>query len=172
MLFLVRFIGQCDPVDFAGIFYRDEGKQIGPDIILSAGDPGIAKTVAAFIAVQRRPGRLPAGVPDRITVFNVVIASALIGWTIIVAVAGQTKKLGIFIEGIAASGIGNQAEEILRAEIIDPGKGCFGSFDDIFLCRIVKMTEFHDECLLFMTKTHVKINRKQYEYVFVLSSLL
>ena len=88
MLFLVRFIGQCDPVDFAGIFHRDEGKQIGPDIILSAGDPGIAKTVAAFIAVQRRPGRLPARVPYGITIFNEIVASTLIRWAVIVAIAG------------------------------------------------------------------------------------
>ena len=160
MLFLVRFIGQCDPVDFAGIRNRNKGQQLRLYAILPAGDHCIAQTVTAFIIVQRGLRWLPARVPYGITIFNVIVASTLIGWTIIVAVAGQTKQLGIFIEGIAAGGIRNQAEEILCAKIIDPGKGCSGSFNDVFLCRIVKMTEFHDECLLFMTKTHVKINRK------------
>lgn len=39
---------------------------------------------------------------------------------VVVAVAGDAAQLGVLVEGIAAAGVGDQAEEVLVAEVVDP----------------------------------------------------
>jgi hypothetical protein len=81
--------------------------------------------VSAFIALQRGLRRLPAGIPDRFTVADVVVASAGVDRNIVVAVAGQAAKLGILVEAVAAAGIRNQPEELLVPKVV--GNGVFDS---------------------------------------------
>ena len=103
----------------------------------------VAKTMAAFIGIQRSAGRHTAWVPDGVTVLYVVILSVGIYRNVIVAVAGDAKELGILIEAVAAAGIGNQGEEILRTKVVDPGKRCVRGSNDVFFPFIVKMSEIH-----------------------------
>lgn len=39
---------------------------------------------------------------------------------VVVSVAGDAAQLGVLVEGIAAAGVGDQAEEVLVAEVVDP----------------------------------------------------
>ena len=41
-------------------------------------------------------------------------------WHVVVAVAGDAAQLGVLVEGIAAAGVGDQGEEVLVAEVVDP----------------------------------------------------
>ena len=84
----LRFVGKRDAVYFAGIRNRNKGQQLRLYAILPAGDNCIAQTVPAFIIVQRGLRWLPARVPYGITIFNVIVASTLIRWAVIVAIAG------------------------------------------------------------------------------------
>ena len=39
---------------------------------------------------------------------------------VVVAVAGDAAQLGVLVEGIAVAGVGDQGEEVLVAEVVDP----------------------------------------------------
>ena len=69
--------------------------------------------------------------------------NAKIGRNAIITITSQTKELGILVEGIAAHCVGYQTEKIIRAQIIDPGQGCFGCSDDIFFINVIKKTKLH-----------------------------
>jgi hypothetical protein len=137
------FVGQAKAHDLAGISQRNKGKKIAGDILLSALKYGITHAVAAFIGVQLRFGRLPAGIPDGIPVFNIdVFAVAVIG-LVIIAVSGDPEELGVLIEGIASAGIGDQTEEVSVSQVVDPGQRRPGRRNDIFASVVIKISEFH-----------------------------
>ena len=70
--------------------------------VLRPGDARIAHAVPALIRVERGLARLPAGLPYRITIFNIEVAAARIHGHSIVAVARYAAELCIAIERIAA----------------------------------------------------------------------
>ena len=99
--------------------------------------------MTAFIGIKFRLRRLPSGIPDGIVVLNIEILPVVIIGNTVVAITCDTEKLCILIEGVTASGVGNQAEEVIAAEIVDPGKRRFRCGDDIFHGGIVKVTVVH-----------------------------
>ena len=76
----------------------------------------------ALIAVEISLGGLPPGIPDGISIFYIYVLSVSVVRNVVVAVTGDPEQPCIFIEGIASAGIGNQCEEVLVSEVIDPGK--------------------------------------------------
>ena len=100
--------------------------------------------MTALIGIQLGLGRLPCRVPDLISLFDIKILAIAVVRNVVVTIAGQAKKLCILIEGISAVCVGNQTEEILVSQIINPGKRCLRSCDDIFHGIIIKVTEFHN----------------------------
>ena len=47
------------------------------------------------------------------------------------------------VKAVAAAGVGHQTEEVLAAQIVDPGQGRAGRVDHVFPMHIIKMSEFH-----------------------------
>ena len=74
---------------------------------------------------------------------DVIIFAVGIYRNIVVTVACDAQKLGILIKAVASAGIGNQGEEILSSQIVDPWKRGVRGSDDIFFCLVIKLTEFH-----------------------------
>ena len=96
-------VGQGDTVDLPGVVTGTKAVHLRLQTVLLAGfDHGIAQAVAALIAVQLRLSGLPAGIPYGLAVFDIIVTSAGIHGQFVVAVAGQTEKLGILVEGVAA----------------------------------------------------------------------
>ena len=141
----VTLILHDHPVDLAGIGYRNKGGQRCCNAVLLSFNDGIAKAVSALVEVERRLRRLPAGVPDRsvLVVTNIVVTAALIERAVVVAVACKTQKLRIFIEVIAARRIGDQPEEVLASQVVDPRQRSLRCFDDVLEGVVVKMPVFH-----------------------------
>ena len=81
-------VRQNDAVDLTVVMNRYKCLKRSLDLVFAAGDNGVSQTVAAGIAVEFGLCRLPAGIPDGIPVFNIVITSAVIERTVIVAISG------------------------------------------------------------------------------------
>ena len=107
--------------------------------------------MAAFIGIELGAHRLPSGVPDRIAVFDIEVFAVIIIRNIVIAVAGNSQQLGIFIECIAAHCVRDQREEVLVAEVIDPGQRCLRSCDDILAVFVIKITVLDKSVLLPLT---------------------
>ena len=106
--------------------------------------------MTAGVIVKFGLGRLPAGVPDRITVLNIEIVSVGILWGIVVTESGEPEELGVFIEAVTASGVGYECEEFFASQIIDPGERGPWRGNDVFFILVVKITVFHGNLLIVM----------------------
>ena len=121
--------------------YEEENR--GFDATLRPCDAGVVHAVAAFVCVERCLAGFPSGTPHRATIVDVEVAATGIHRHAIVAVARDTAELGVFVETVAASGVADETEEILIAQIVNPGKRCLRVGDDILAVFVVKITEFH-----------------------------
>ena len=130
-------------VDLTGIMDRNKGGKFRLDTVFQTGNDRISQTVPAGVGVQFCLRGLPARIPDRVSVFDVVIASAVIQRAVVVTVPGQAKKFGVFIERVSSGRVGDQAEKILRSQIIDPRERRARRGDDIFFPAVIKMSELH-----------------------------
>ncbi len=119
---------------------RNEHQQFDFDTVLASGNTGIAHAVAAFIEIERSHARFPAGIPYRIAILDIKIASAHVHRNSVIAVTGQPPELRILVERVSAGSIADQSEKIFIAEIIDPwirrGRIC----DHEFTPGIIKKT--------------------------------
>ena len=106
--------------------------------------------MTAGVSVKLGLGRLPAGVPDRVAVFNIEIVPVGILWRIVVAESGEPEKLGVFVETVTASGVGYDRKEFFASQIIDPGERSPWGGNDVFFIPVVKITVFHGNLLLVM----------------------
>ena len=141
-------IGQHQLLHLAGIVLGNEEGSLCLQVVLLAGDDGVAHTVAALVAVQLGLRRRPARVPDGAVVVDVEISAAHIDGDIVVAVTGDPAQTGVLVEAVAAGGVGDQREELLCAQVVDPGVGGSGGSDDVFFVGIVKKSKFHRSILL------------------------
>src|SRR5690606_22527950 len=53
--------------------------------------------------------------------------------------------LRVAVEAVAAACVRDQAEELLRAQVVDPGVGSVRRLDDVLAGFIVEVTELHGE---------------------------
>ena len=81
---------------------------------------------------------------------DIVIFSVGIYRNIVVAVTGDAKKFGIFVEAVSATSVRNQGEKVLRSQIVDPWKRSIWGSDDIFLGVVIEITEFHKKSSCFI----------------------
>ena len=103
--------------------------------------------MTALVGVKRSLARLPAGVPDSVTVLYVEVTAARIHRHSVVTVAGYTAELGVLAEIISARRVGDESKEVLRAQVVDPGPGGAGIgyhilpvlivIVSVFLCHIL-----------------------------------
>ena len=106
-------------------------------------ETAVAKSMAALINIKRSAGWHCTWIPYGISIFDIVVFSVGIYRDIIVAVTSDTEQLCIFIEAIAAAGVGNQCEEILGAKVIDPWQRGIWCCNNIFFIGVIKMSEIH-----------------------------
>ena len=137
-------VRELHPVHLAAVADGHEEKDIGLQAVLLPRHTGIAHAVAALIEVQRRLAGLPARIPDGVAVLDIIIAPAVVHRHPVVTVPQDPAELGVLAEAVAAGGVGNQGEEILRAHVVDPRPRGGGIRDDVFAVRVVEMSEtFH-----------------------------
>ena len=141
-LFAVTFIGESQPVDLTGRVHRHENFLLCSQPILLRCDHRVSEAVAAAVLIQFCLNRLPAGVPHGFPFFYIEIVPSAVHGTVVIAVTCQSQELCILIEAVAACRVGNQAEKVLRPEIIDPGKRCPRVRNHIFPLLIIKITVF------------------------------
>jgi len=115
--------------------------------VLLALKDRVAQTVAAGVAVQLGLGGLPAGVPHGIAILDVNVMAVHIQRRTVVAVTGQAAHPRVAVKAVAACRVGDKAEEVLAAKVVDPGQGSARGGDDIFFACVIKMSEFH-KCFL------------------------
>ena len=118
---------------------------LGAQPVFFAQDAGIAQAVAALVTVQRRFDGHPAGGKDAVAVAQVEILAARVGGHAVVAVARQPQQARVAVEAVAAPCVGQEREESLAAQIVDPGGGGIRSCDDIFPGCVVKIAVFHGD---------------------------
>ena len=137
------FVAECELLNFAGVVHGNEDKQVRSHAVLFGAEDRVAEAVPAFVCIERSPDRLPGGIPDRVAVLYIEVFAVVVKWDVVVAVAGHPEKLGILIEGVAPTGVGNQRKEVFGTEIIDPRQRSFRSRDHIFAALIIEVTVFH-----------------------------
>ena len=103
----------------------------------------IAQAVAAAVSIQLRLHGLPARVPDKVPVLDIDMEALLVRGTVVVTVAGDPAQARVFIEAIPPRSVGQQGEEILAAQVVDPGKGGPGRGHDILPPGSVKASKLH-----------------------------
>ena len=106
---------------------------------LAAGDPRVTQAVAAFKGVERSPRRLPARIPDGPALLHVEEATVVIHRVVVVTIARQAAQPGVLPEGVAAGGLGAEAEKLVLAEHVQPGQGGVGARDHEFAILVVEV---------------------------------
>ena len=113
------------------------------DAVFFAFNLRIAQAVAAAVSIQLRLHGLPARVPDKVPVLDIDVEALLVRGTVVVTVAGDPAQARVFIEAIPPRSVGQQGEEILAAQVVDPGKGGPGRGHDILPPGSVKASKLH-----------------------------
>ena len=139
-------VGQRQAPDFQACAEGDEGADRGGDAGGGGGDGGVAQPVPALVARQRathgQPGRRPhlrAGA----RIAQVDQAPAPVGRHVVVAKAGQASQPGVFVEGVAAAGLRDDAEVVLAADVVDPRQWRVRPVEDILACLVVEVPISH-----------------------------
>ena len=145
-------VGHVETVDFGIGLQRHERGELGFDAMLGGFEHGVADALTALIGVERRlawqEGRRPRvnrlGV-DGVGVHKaqIVVARAVVAGHVVVTVAGDATQFGVLVEGVAAAGIGDQGEEVLVAEVVDPWQRGCRSFDYILAGGIIEVAVLH-----------------------------
>src|SRR4051812_30790565 len=99
--------------------------------------------MAALEGIQLRLYWRIARRPEFAVLVDVEEPPALLVRYAVVAVARQAPQPCVPVEAVAATHVRNQAEEALRAQIVDPGIRRPGRRDYVFPGRVIKMTESH-----------------------------
>ena len=143
-LLLLRAVGERDAVDLGVRPERDEVEDLGLEALPPAGDLRVREADAALVEVELALHRRPAGRPVVAAVVDVVVAAADVGRDVVVAVARQPPQPGVAVEAVAAAGVRDEAEELLGAEVVDPGVGRPRRLDDVLAGGIVEVAEAHE----------------------------
>ena len=143
-----RLIFQSQAVDLTGVAPGDEDFLRGSNAVFLALKNGVAQAVAAGVVIQRRLGGLPAGVPDSAAIVDIDAVAVHIQRGVVVAVAGDAAEPGIPVKAVAARRVGDQAEKVLTAQVVDPWQWGLWGINDILPAFIIKVTKLHRRFLL------------------------
>ena len=151
----IGFIRQLHLLHFAVLVPGHQEGELGRDAVLFGFKNGVAHAMTAAVAVQRGIAGMEGGAPGGLArLLHIEEAAADVRGDIVVAVAQQTLELGVPVEAIAAGGIADQGEEILAAQIVDPGHGGRGGRDYVFFLCIVKKTVAHIDSPFSIKNVH------------------
>ena len=136
--------------DFAGVAHGNKSQDGCLHLVFGGGKTAVAHAVTAFVGIQTCLNRLPARVPDGFAFPDIEILAVDVCGNVIVTVAGKPQQLCVLVKRIAAAGVGYQAEKVIAAKIVDPGKGRCGGGDHVFAVCVVEITKFHAFFSLFV----------------------
>ena len=71
---------------------------------------------------------------------DIEVSTTVVHRHTVIAVTGDATELGILIEVVAAARVGNQSEEVLVTQIVDPGERGGGFGDDKLASLVVVVT--------------------------------
>jgi hypothetical protein len=136
-------IGDRRPPDLEGLAERNEVRDLDLDAGPARADDRVAQAVAAAIVVELGPRGLPRRRPElfAVPVTDVQVAATGVRRNPVVAVAGQPSEPGITVERVAAGGVGDDPEELLAAEVVDPWERGVRLRDDVFASLVVELSE-------------------------------
>ena len=154
----ITAVGQGQAVQLTGIALGHEQLLRGADAVLFTLQNGVAQPVAAAVAVQRRLGGLPAGVPDRAAILDVDVVAVHVQRRAVVAVAGQAAQSGVPVKAVAACRVGDQTKKVFTAKVVDPRQRGLWGGDDIFPACVIKMAESH-KCFLLISGRDSRLHR-------------
>ena len=126
---------------------RDEYFLRGSDAAFGTFEDCITKSVTALVRVKFSLYWLPSGIPYSITVLDIEIVTIAVNRGVVVSITCQAHEFCILEEAISSGCVGYEPEEVLRPEVVDPGKRGLRRRNDILTVDIVKITEFH-KCFL------------------------
>ena len=111
-------------MELAVLAQGDQAGDAGLQAVLLAVENSVSHAVAALVGIQRRFCGQEAWVPGGLARFlDIVEPPAHAAGDAVISVAQQALELGVPVEAVAAHGVGDKAEELLAAQVIDPGKG-------------------------------------------------
>ena len=139
----VAMIGDPRPPDLDRLAERDEVQRLDLDASAAGPDHRVPETVAAAVVLHLRSGGLPRRRPEVAArrVAQVEVPPAGIGGTRVVAVSREPAHPGVTKERVAARGVGDDPEEVLAAEVVDPRQRRVGSRDHVLASRVVELSE-------------------------------
>ena len=103
--FLLTMIRECEFLHFAPFLERYKEKHTCLHTVLRASDARVVHAMTTFIAVERCLARLPSWVPNRVTILNIEVTTAIVHRHSIVAIARDATELGILEERISTSSV-------------------------------------------------------------------
>ena len=121
--------------------------------VLASRNAGIVHTVTALVAVEWSFAGFPSGVPHGVAILDIEIATAIVHRHAVVSVAGDATELGILVEGITTCCVGDEGEEILVAQIIDPRPWGLRIGNHVLAIVVIEMTILffcHCLCSIFI----------------------
>ena len=126
---------QVPQLDRAGLVRaarRHEVEGLRPHPGALGGDPRVAGPMAALVAVEGAPHRLPGGTPELPGVLapEVDVAARLVGGERVVAVAADPAVARVAVEGEAPAGVGDDPAVAALAQVVEPGGRGVGPRDD------------------------------------------
>src|SRR5688572_15873253 len=111
--------------DLEGLAERHEVERLRLDPVAPRPDDRVPEAVPTSVILEvgsdRRPGRGPVVAARSIT--HVEVAPAGVGRDVVVAVARQPSEPGVAVEGVPTSGVRDDPEVLLAAQVVDPRQG-------------------------------------------------
>jgi len=136
-------VGQRDLLHLGVLSHRDEEQRLDAQSPALTGDSRVAQTVAALEMVQLGLDWHPRRGPDVATVVDVEVPAAGVGRDVVVPVPRQTPHLGVAVERVAARLVGEQREELLGAQVVDPRVRGVGGRDDVLAGLVIEVAVTH-----------------------------
>ena len=98
--------------------------------------------MTTFIEVERSLHGFPSRTPDAVAILDIEISASVVHRHIIISIPSKPAELGILEKRITASRVGNEREEILVAQIVDPRPRSLRICYYILSVCVIKMTIF------------------------------
>lgn len=150
---LLRLILECHLLYLSPGVKRNKEEHTCLHTVLASRNAGIVHTVTALVAVEWSLAGLPSGIPHGVAVLDIEIAAAIVHRHTIVSVAGDTPEFCVLVEGIAACCIGDEREEILVSQIVDPRSWGLWIGNYVLAIVVIEMTILflcHCLCSIFV----------------------
>ena len=104
-VFLSRAAGS---VNLAPLLERYEEQHASLNAIFTTCDAGVTHAMTALVEVERCLAGLPSWIPHGVAILDVEITATIVHRHIVVAITRDATELGILVETVTSSSVGNQ----------------------------------------------------------------